>query len=236
MRRILVAEDDANIRETLADLLVGEGYSVETAADGEAAIAKWRGAAEPFDLIMLDVMMPGKSGYDVCREIRASGSRVAVLMLSAKGEEIDKVLGLELGADDYVTKPFGVRELLARVAAAIRRAGGSAAASRPDDAAEADFPFCGANASTRRYVLEGAGESVAVTELEMKLMKTLYAHRGEVMSRDALLNLVWGANYYGTTRTLDQHLVNLRRKLERVGGDTSLIRTVHRVGYSYNVS
>ena len=236
MKRILVAEDDANIRETLADLLVGEGYSVETAADGEAAIAKWRGAAEPFDLIMLDVMMPGKSGYDVCREIRASGSRVAVLMLSAKGEEIDKVIGLELGADDYVTKPFGVRELLARVAAAIRRAGGAAAASRPDDAAEADFPFCGANASTRRYVLEGAGESVAVTELEMKLMKTLYAHRGEVMSRDALLNLVWGANYYGTTRTLDQHLVNLRRKLERVGGDTSLIRTVHRVGYSYNVS
>ena len=124
MKRILVAEDDANIRETLADLLVGEGYSVETAADGEAAIAKWRGAAEPFDLIMLDVMMPGKSGYDVCREIRASGSRVAVLMLSAKGEEIDKVIGLELGADDYVTKPFGVRELLARVAAAIRRAGG----------------------------------------------------------------------------------------------------------------
>ena len=236
MKRILVAEDDANIRETLADLLSGEGYSVETAADGEAAVEKWRGAAEPFDLVMLDVMMPGKSGYDVCREIRAAGSRVAVLMLSAKGEEIDKVIGLELGADDYVTKPFGVRELLARVAAAIRRSEGQAAVLQSVDSVEADFSFCGANASVKRYVLEGAGESVAVTELEMKLMKALYAHKGEVMSRDALLNLVWGANYYGTTRTLDQHLVNLRRKLERVGGDTSLIRTVHGVGYSYGAS
>ena len=233
MKRILVAEDDANIRETLADLLSGEGYEVKTAVDGEAAVAAWRGASEPFDLIMLDVMMPGKSGYDVCREIRASGSRVAVLMLSAKGEEIDKVIGLELGADDYVTKPFGVRELLARVAAAIRRSGSSPAAAQAEAAADADFPFCGANASVKRYVLEGAGKSVAVTELEMKLMKVLSAHKGEVMTRDALLNLVWGANYYGTTRTLDQHLVNLRRKLERVGGDTSLIRTVHGVGYSY---
>ena len=236
MKRILVAEDDANIRETLADLLSGEGYAVEAAADGEEALSKWKGATESFDLVMLDVMMPGKSGYDVCREIRAAGSRVAVLMLSAKGEEIDKVIGLELGADDYVTKPFGVRELLARVAAAIRRAEGQAAVSRPDDSAEADFSFCGAKASVKRYVLEGAGESVAVTELEMKLMKALYAHKGEVMSRDALLNLVWGANYYGTTRTLDQHLVNLRRKLERVGGDTSRIRTVHGVGYSYGAS
>jgi DNA-binding response OmpR family regulator len=233
MKRILVAEDDANIRETLADLLSGEGYEVKTAADGEAAVAAWRGASEPFDLIMLDVMMPGKSGYDVCREIRASGSRVAVLMLSAKGEEIDKVIGLELGADDYVTKPFGVRELLARVAAAIRRSGSSLAVAQAEAAADADFPFCGANASVKRYVLEGAGKSVAVTELEMKLMKALSAHKGEVMTRDALLNLVWGTNYYGTTRTLDQHLVNLRRKLERIGGDPSLIRTVHGVGYSF---
>lgn len=233
MKRILVAEDDANIRETLADLLSGEGYDVKTAADGEAAIAAWRGAAEPFDLIMLDVMMPGKSGYDVCREIRAAGSRVAVLMLSAKGEEIDKVIGLELGADDYVTKPFGVRELLARVAAAIRRSENPAAGAQAEAAAESDFPFCGVRASVKRYVLEGPGGSVAVTELEMKLMKVLSAHKGEVMTRDTLLNLVWGTNYYGTTRTLDQHLVNLRRKLERIGGDTSHIRTVHGVGYSF---
>ena len=234
MKRILVAEDDADIRETLKDLLSGEGYEVAAAPDGLAAIDAWKGAAEPFDLVVLDVMMPGKSGYDVCREIRAAGSRVAVLMLSAKSEEIDKVVGLELGADDYVTKPFGVREFLARVAAAIRRSGGGAAGGAAGGGAGgADFAFCGVNASVRRYALEGAGGSVSVTEIEMKLMQALAARSGEVMSRDALLNIVWGANYYGTTRTLDQHLVNLRRKLERVGGDTSMIRTVHGVGYSY---
>jgi DNA-binding response OmpR family regulator len=231
MKRILVAEDDADIRDTVRDLLCGEGYEVKTAADGTAALAAWRGAEKPFDLVVLDVMMPGKSGYDVCREIRASEGRVAVLMLSAKGEEIDKVVGLELGADDYVTKPFGARELLARVAALLRRTGESEV---PALAAGADFEFCGAMASVRRYTLEGRAGSAAVTELEMRLMRALAEHRGEVMSRDTLLDVVWGTSYYGTTRTLDQHLVNLRRKLERVGGDASAIRTVHGVGYSYS--
>ena len=230
MKRILVAEDDADIRDTVRDLLCGEGYEVETAADGTAALAAWRGAEKPFDLVVLDVMMPGKSGYDVCREIRAEKGRVAVLMLSAKGEEIDKVVGLELGADDYVTKPFGARELLARVAALLRRTGETEAPA----AASVDFEFCGAMASASRYALEGSAGSVAVTELEMRLMRALAENRGKVMSRDALLDIVWGTSYYGTTRTLDQHLVNLRRKLERVGGDTSAIRTVHGVGYSYS--
>ena len=230
MKRILVAEDDADIRETLRDLLSGEGYAVETAADGVAAIAAWKGAAEPFDLAILDVMMPGKSGYDVCREIRAAGSRAAVLMLSAKSEEIDKVIGLELGADDYVTKPFGVRELLARVSAALRRAELSAA---PKAEAAADFAFCGATASVRHYCLEKNGKSTPLTEIEMKLASLFAAHPGEVLSRDRVLNDVWGVNYLGTTRTLDQHVANLRRKVGEVGGDASALRTIHGVGYGY---
>ncbi len=231
MKMILVAEDDADIRETLRDLLSGEGYAVETAADGVAAIAAWKGAAEPFDLAILDVMMPGKSGYDVCREIRAAGSRAAVLMLSAKSEEIDKVIGLELGADDYVTKPFGVRELLARVSAALRRAELSAA---PQAVSAADFAFCGATASIRHYCLEKNGKSTPLTEIEMKLASLFASHRGEVLSRDRILNEVWGADYLGTTRTLDQHVANLRRKVGEVGGDSASVRTVHGIGYSYS--
>ena len=216
------------IRETLKDLLSGEGYAVETAADGVAAIAAWKGAAEPFDLVVLDVMMPGKSGYDVCREIRAAGSRVAVLMLSAKSEEIDKVVGLELGADDYVTKPFGVRELLARVSAALRRAGQTAVPT-----ISSDFEFCGATASVRHYRLEKGGKSAPLTEIEMKLASLFASHRGEVLSRDRILNEVWGVDYLGTTRTLDQHVANLRRKVGEVGGDSASVRTVHGIGYSY---
>lgn len=228
MKRILVAEDDADIRETLKDLLSGEGYAVETASDGVAAISAWKGASEPFDLVVLDVMMPGKSGYDVCREMRAAGSNVAVLMLSAKSEEIDKVIGLELGADDYVTKPFGVRELLARVAAALRRAGQSAA---PKAQASADFEFCGTTASVRHYRLEKGSLSVPLTEIEMKLASLFAAHPGEVLARDRMLNEVWGVSYLGTTRTLDQHVANLRRKVGEVGGEASAVRTVHGVGY-----
>ena len=228
MKRILVAEDDADIRETLKDLLSGEGYAVETASDGVAAVSAWKGASEPFDLVVLDVMMPGKSGYDVCREMRAAGSNVAVLMLSAKSEEIDKVIGLELGADDYVTKPFGVRELLARVAAALRRAGQSAA---PKAQASADFEFCGTTASVRHYRLEKGSLSVPLTEIEMKLASLFAAHPGEVLARDRMLNEVWGVSYLGTTRTLDQHVANLRRKVGEVGGEASAVRTVHGVGY-----
>ena len=230
MKRILVAEDDADIRETLKDLLSGEGYDVATAPDGVAAIAAWKGAAAPFDLVVLDVMMPGKSGYDVCREIRAAGSRIAVLMLSAKSEEIDKVVGLELGADDYVTKPFGVRELLARVSAALRRAGQSAA---PAAAPSEDFGFCGATASVRHYSLEKGGKSAPLTEIEMKLALFLAVHHGEVLARDRILNEVWGVGYLGTTRTLDQHVANLRRKVGEVGGDAAAVRTVHGIGYCY---
>lgn len=230
MKRILIAEDDVDIRQALVDLLEGEGYGVTAVGDGEKAIDAWRTAKEPFDLLLLDVMMPEKSGYDVCRTVRAAGSSVAVLMLSAKGAEIDKVVGLELGADDYVTKPFGVRELLARIAAALRRS----APQKTSDLAADDFDFACAAVSVKRYCLQGAKGSEPITDIEMKLMRAFAAHRDEVLSRDALLNAVWGQDYFGTTRTLDQHVANLRRKLEKVGGKSQLIGTVHGVGYRYN--
>ena len=232
MKHILIAEDDADIRAALQDLLAGEGYAVTAAADGEKAVAAWRAAETPFDLLLLDVMMPGKSGYDVCREVRASGSRVAVLMLSAKSEEIDKVVGLELGADDYVTKPFGVRELLARIAAALRRSEPAAASEAGGGAAE-EFPFCGVTASVKRHRLERGGRAEVLTDIEMKLVRAFASRRGEVLSRDRLLNEVWGTDYFGTTRTLDQHVANLRRKVDAVGGDSAAIATMHGVGYSY---
>lgn len=230
MKRILIAEDDVDIRQALVDLLEGEGYGVTAVGDGEKAIDAWRTAKEPFDLLLLDVMMPEKSGYDVCRTVRAAGSSVAVLMLSAKGAEIDKVVGLELGADDYVTKPFGVRELLARIAAALRRS----APQKTSDLAADDFDFACAAVSVKRYCLQGAKGSEPITDIEMKLMRAFAAHRDEVLSRDALLNAVWGQDYFGTTRTLDQHVANLRRKLEKVGGKSQSIGTVHGVGYRYN--
>ena len=166
MKRILIAEDDVDIRQALVDLLEGEGYGVTAVGDGEKAIDAWRTAKEPFDLLLLDVMMPEKSGYDVCRTVRAAGSSVAVLMLSAKGAEIDKVVGLELGADDYVTKPFGVRELLARIAAALRRS----APQKTSDLAADDFDFACAAVSVKRYCLQGAKGSEPITDIEMKLM------------------------------------------------------------------
>ena len=227
MKNVLIAEDDADIRAALKDLLTGEGYAVTAVADGERALSAWKGAEVPFDLLLLDVMMPGRSGYDVCREVRASGSRVDVLMLSAKGEEIDKVVGLELGADDYVTKPFGVRELLARIAAAIRR-------SEPAVVdAGGTLPFAGATVSTRDYRLKGPGGDEQLTEMEMKLVRLFASHRNAVLTRNALLNDVWGVEYMGTTRTLDQHIANLRRKVAAAGGDPAALMTVHGTGYRY---
>ena len=221
MTTILVAEDDANIREGLLVLLDGEGYKTVGAKDGLDAIRLWR-ETRP-GLVLLDVMMPGKSGYAVCREIRAAGSRVPVIMLTAKGEEIDKVLGLELGADDYVTKPFGVKELLARVAAVLRRA--APAAVSP----QAVFTFGGSEVDAKRYTITTGKAEFPLGDKELKLIETFSAHPGEALSRDRLLTDIWGISYYGTTRTLDQHIAQLRKKLTL----PSSIETVHGIGYRY---
>lgn len=228
--RILIAEDDTNIRLGLAATLESEGYAVTAAGDGAQALKLF--PQQKFDLVILDVMMPRQSGYDVCRELRARRSRVPILFLTAKGEEVDKVVGLKLGADDYVLKPFGVHELLARVEALLRRSRGSAAAA---DGAElpAVFRLGRAEIDRRRFLVTLGGESTALTARELRLAEIFALNPGAVLSRDALLNAVWGVEYLGTTRTLDQHIAQLRKKVEPAPEDPRAILTVHGVGYRY---
>jgi len=231
--KILVAEDDPNIRLGLVATLESEGYAVTASGDGAQALKLF--PQEKFELVILDVMMPKASGYDVCRALRAQGARVPVLFLTAKGEEIDKVVGLKLGADDYVTKPFGVHELLARVEALLRRSrttaveqGGTGAALPPV------FRFGAAEIDRRRFTVTLAGRVGELTARELRLAEVFAAHPGDVLTRDALLNTVWGVSYFGTTRTLDQHVAQLRKKVEPVPDEPRTIVTVHGVGYRYD--
>jgi len=229
--RILIAEDDGNIRRGLIATLESDSYEVTPAADGAQAVKLFTQAK--YDVVILDVMMPHKSGYDVCREIRAKDARVPILFLTAKGEEIDKVVGLKLGADDYVTKPFGVQELLARVEALLRRGRGSATA-HGDEVLAPVFRFGNVDVDRRKFELRREGGApVALTQRELKLLETFAAHPDEVLTRDALLNAAWGIDYYGTTRTLDQHVAQLRKKVEVSAEAPTSIVTVHGVGYRY---
>jgi DNA-binding response OmpR family regulator len=226
--RILIAEDDRDIRLGLTATLESEGYDVTAAADGAQALRLF--PQQKFDLVVLDVMMPKASGYDVCRDLRAGGARIPVLFLTAKGEEIDKVVGLKLGGDDYVTKPFGVQELLARVEALLRR--GKTAAAAPESELPAVFTLGPAEISRDRFTAKVGSVVESLTARELKLAEVFASHPGKVLTRDALLNAVWGVNYLGTTRTLDQHVAQLRRK---VGGESDgPIATVHGVGYRYD--
>jgi DNA-binding response OmpR family regulator len=228
--KILIAEDEAAIRQGLIATLESEGYGVTAAADGAQALRLF--SQEKFDLVVLDVMMPKASGYDVCRELRARGARTPILFLTAKGEEIDKVVGLKLGGDDYVTKPFGIHELIARVEALLRRS--RIGESDSEEASNAVFRLGKAEIDPRKFVASVDGRSTALTARELKLAEVFASHPGEVLTRDRLLNAVWGVDYFGTTRTLDQHVAQLRKKIE-VGGDGSgAIATVHGVGYRYD--
>ena len=228
--RILIAEDDANIRLGLVATLESEGYAVTAAGDGAQALRLF--PQEKFDLVVLDIMMPKASGYDVCRDLRARGAQVPVLFLSAKGEEIDKVVGLKLGADDYVTKPFGVHELLARVEALLRRGRVTAKGGAPE--LPSIFKLGAAEIDRRKFVVSIAGRELPLTARELRLAEEFVAHPGEVLTRDTLLNAVWGVGYFGTTRTLDQHVAQLRKKIEAADESPSAITTVHGVGYRYD--
>jgi DNA-binding response OmpR family regulator len=221
--KILVVEDDAHIRFGLTELLTSEGFAVEFCERGDealAAVARVRPA-----LVVLDVMLPGLSGYDICKKLRAENFGGLILMLTAKGQEMDKVVGLELGADDYVTKPFGLRELTARVHALLRR---GQLHRTSDELALADCTL-----DPRTFELKRGKKTVALSAREVKLFQVFGLHPNEVLSRDRLLNEVWGYEYYGTTRTLDQAVVQLRKKLADLGADPSQIATVHTVGYRW---
>lgn len=226
---ILVAEDDTNIRIGLTDTLESEGYRVTTVQDGQKALDTF--SRSRFDLILLDIMMPGKSGYDVCREIRAKDTAIPVIMLTAKGEEIDKVVGLQLGADDYITKPFGVHELLARISAVLRRTNRNRSSHELKETDE--FHIASWTVNPKRYKLSRGPEELDITDRELKLLQLFYAHPDEVLSRDTILNDVWGIDYFGTTRTLDQHIAQLRKKIEADPANPAIIVTVHGIGYRY---
>ena len=224
MADVLIAEDDADIREWVALALTKAHYRVRTVADGAAALVAY--AERRPDILILDIMMPRKSGYDVCIEIRKKDRQLPIIMLTAKGTEQDKVLGLDLGADDYLAKPFGLSELKARVAALLRRA-----AMPP-----AETP--GETIKYGTYVVDVAsqriraadGTETPLTPLELGLLRYLAAHPGEAVSRDKLLNALWGVSYMGTTRTLDQRINLLRKKL---GPEADRIETVYGRGYRF---
>jgi DNA-binding response OmpR family regulator len=223
--KILIIEDDPHILLGLEELLKSENFEVAVCNRGDRALAA-------FDqhhpaLIMLDVMLPGLSGYDICKQLRAKKITTPILMLTAKGQEIDKVVGLDLGADDYVTKPFGVRELLARIQALLRRSAKPAAAP----ASDSPFQIGPATIEPKTFQLKRGRHIETLTARELKLLQLFHAHRGEVFSRDRLLNEVWGYNYFGTTRTLDQVVVQLRKKLGDNPGEPIHLLTVHGVGY-----
>ncbi len=233
--KILIAEDDMHIRNGLTDTLESEGYQVIQAENGTQALALVE--KNTVDLLLLDIMMPEKSGYDVCQAIRANDKTTPVIMLTAKGEEIDKVVGLKLGADDYITKPFGIHELLARIEAVLRRS----ACSRPDtfkdqdrSKAQAPFRFSRFTVDPKTYKLIGQnGDETDISKRELDLLRLFADHPGEVLDRETLLNKIWGIDYTGTTRTLDQHISVLRKKIEADPSTPVIITTAHGIGYRF---
>jgi DNA-binding response OmpR family regulator len=225
--KIFIVEDDPHILLGLEEVLTSEGFEVASCNRGDLALDAL--AQHHPALILLDVMLPGLSGFDVCKQLRARKVQTPILMLTAKGQEIDKVVGLELGADDYVTKPFGVRELLARIHALLRRGAPASSSAAADP--QTPFQIGPAAIDPKTYQLKRGKTAEELTAKELKLLQFFHAHPGEVLSRDRLLNEVWGYNYYGTTRTLDQVIVQLRKKLGDNGGEPRHLLTVHGVGY-----
>ncbi|HYU79235.1 MAG TPA: response regulator transcription factor [Vicinamibacterales bacterium] len=226
MKRILVIEDEPQMLLGLRDNLELEGYEVQTAADGDDGLAK----ASSFnpDLVILDVMLPKKNGFDVCRELRSRSSSLPIVMLTARSAETDKVLGLELGADDYVTKPFSITELLARVRAVLRRAGAQKPLSSTDFARIGDIEI-----DFKLHQARRGRQRIEFTAREFDLLKYFVQHIGQVVTREQILNEVWGYEEFPTTRTIDNFVAKLRQKIEHAPHAPEHILTIHGSGYKF---
>jgi two-component system alkaline phosphatase synthesis response regulator PhoP len=227
-RKILLVEDEPGLVLTLTDRLESEGYEVDAAGDGGEALKK---AAEGhYDLILLDVMLPGKSGFDVCRELRMRGSSTPILFLTARGEVADKVVGLKLGGDDYLTKPFDMMELTARVEALLRRAAESAPKG---NAAPVRYAFGDVEVDFRKAEVTRAKTPIELSALEFKLLKYFIENRGATLSREELLSRVWGYDAAIHSRTVDVHVSGLRQKIEPNPARPQYVVTVHKLGYRF---
>ena len=223
--KILIIEDEADLVRGLELNLADEGYEVAWASDGREGLR--RALEEAPDLVILDIMLPGMNGLEVCRELRQQKSSVPVIMLTAKGGEVDKVVGLEIGADDYMTKPFSVRELLARIKAHLRRE------KREPLHVPKTFVLGDVEIDFAHFKVRRAGSETDLTSLEVDILKYLIAHKGEVVSRDALLDKVWGYERFPTTRTIDNHILKLRKKIEDDPSRPRHILSVYGEGYRF---
>jgi DNA-binding response OmpR family regulator len=225
--KVLIAEDDQKIREGLVEILENEGYQIIEAENGAAAIKLYE-ETKP-DFVCLDIMMPEQSGYDVCRAIRKLDQDTPIIFISAKSEEIDKVLGLELGADDYILKPFGVREVIARIRAVTRRY----LRRQSIPTAEQNFAFGPWEVMPQELRAKSAQSTIELSVREVKILSLFAGNPDKVLDRDTIFNHCWGMNYFPNSRTLDQHISKLRKKIASGTENVELIETVHGTGYRF---
>ncbi len=226
--KVLLAEDDQLIRDGLAEILQSEGYEVVLAGDGQTALDLFE--AESPDFVCLDIMMPKISGYEACKKMRAARPRVPIIFISAKSEEIDKVVGLELGADDYIVKPFGVKEVVARIRAVTRRCYATATDSTPETA----FTMGDLEVLPQELRARRGDTTIELSLRDVKILRVLFEHRGKALARHTIFTECWGEMYLPSSRTLDQHISQLRKRVELSPKDPKIIRTVHGVGYRFD--
>ena len=227
--KVLIAEDDINIRQGLKQILETEGFSVVEAADGAEAISKFK-SNNP-DFLCLDIMMPNINGYDVCRNIRKQNSSVPIIFITAKSEEIDKVLGLELGADDFIVKPFGIKEVVARIRAVARRC--LADASQTEHTME-QFLIGDITVVPKKLRAQKGDVTIDLSLREVAILNLFFNNKSKVLSRDEIFDKCWGQNFFPSSRTLDQHIAKLRKRIETDPANPSIIKTVHGAGYRYD--
>jgi DNA-binding response OmpR family regulator len=224
MKKILIVEDEPNMVRGLKDNLEFEGFEVDASMEGDSGLQKILNGS--FDLILLDVMLPGISGFDICKTARKQGINTPIILLTAKGEEIDKVLGLELGADDYITKPFSLRELLARIKAILRRSNGN------EDAGDSEFTQIGnLKVNFRNYTATDKSGEIKMSHKEFEVLHYLYRKIGKTVNREDLMNDVWGIEFEISTRTIDNFILKIRQKIEIDPNNPKIILTVHGMGY-----